>query len=169
MVGAGVARLLGVVAVAGVSISWVHFSSTVYPYTMSQPSSFRHVVLMNTAHVKVDYFSPSLGSAVTDVAVYAVPGSKRPDPDTYLRDENGTHIRAGGSIVIDGKKRSLTAADFSSFGNRWTVEQASFVENGMVWRLSLSYEPKYQKLRPVMVKMVQSFAVRGSTHRRAKR
>lgn len=160
MGGSGLVRGLSAVAFAGVAVNWVPYSSTVYPYTVRQPSSFRHVVYTNTAHQRIDYFSPSLGSATTDVSIFATPGNRLPNPRGYLRDLQGSNVRGSGSLTIEGRSRRLIAADFSSFGTRWTVEQASFVAGGMVWRLSLSYEPKYRRLRPIMVKMLRSFRLR---------
>jgi hypothetical protein len=164
MVGGGIARLLSAVMFAGVTINWVHFSSDVYPFTISQPSSFKHVVLTDTAHIRVDYFSPSLGSAVTDVSVFAVPGSQVPNPRAYLRAGGGRHVHTAGKIKISGRQRTLTAANFNSFGNHWIVEQVSFAQGGLVWRLSASYEPRYATMRPVMVRMLQSFVFRTGAH-----
>jgi hypothetical protein len=165
MGGSVVIRLLGAILFAGFSVHWIPFSSSTYPYTISQPSSFRHYVYINTAHEKIDYFSPSLGSAVTDVAICALPGVTVPNPRTYLQDQRGHHLRTSGKIKIAGRHLRLTAADFSSYGLKWTEEQASFVAGGSVWRLSMSYDPRYRNLRSLMLKMLRSFQLRtGSKH-----
>ena len=73
-------------------------------------------------------------------------------------------MRTTGKIKISGGQRTLTGANFYSFGNHWTVEQVSFAQGGLVWRLSVSYEPRYATMRPVMLKMLQSFVVRTGAH-----
>jgi hypothetical protein len=149
-----------------VTITWVHFSSTVYPYAISQPSSFSHVVYVSAGHRQVDYFSPALGSATTDVNIFTSPGSSLPDPQGYLRDQGGFHVRSDGWLTVDSHRRRLTEADFQSFGNRWTVEQVSFVTRGTVWRLTASYDLKYRSLRSIMLRMVSSFKLRSAAKKR---
>jgi hypothetical protein len=165
MGGSAILRLLLSVLSMGISVHWVPFSSPTFPYTISQPSSFRHYLYTNTAHEKIDYFSPSLGSATTDVAIGSVTGTTVPDPKTYLRNQRGFNLRQSGSVTVAGRSRPLTAADFSSYGLQWTEEQVSFVSNGNIWRLSISYDHRYRNLRPTMLKMVRSFQFRsGQKH-----
>jgi hypothetical protein len=120
------------------------------------------VVYVNAAHRNIDYFSPALGSATTDVNIFTIPGNSLPDPQKYLQNQGGLRVRSSGSIEVDGHRRPLTAADFQSFGNRWTVEQVSFVMRGSIWRLTASYDLKYRSLRPVMLRMLSSFKLRST-------
>lgn len=156
-------RLLSVVLVTHVSITWVPFSSDAYPYTIRQPSSFRYAPLVNVFHQKVDYFTPSLGSATTYVSVLAVPGTTLPNPVTFLRNQAGFRVHRSGAVSIMRRQRVLTCANFSSFGSRWTEEQVSFVASGYVWRLTASYDPKFKSLRPLMLKMLSGFKLRPTS------
>jgi hypothetical protein len=159
-------RIVSLVLLSHVTITWLHFSSGVYPYGISQPSSFSHVVYVNMAHRNIDYFSPALGSATTDVNIFTIPGSSLPDPQKYLQNQGGVHSRSSGWLDVDGHRRRLTAADFESFGNRWTVEQVSFVMRGAIWRLTASYDLKYGSLRPIMLRMLSSFKLRSTAKKR---
>jgi len=58
------------VALAGTKITYEPFVSTLYPYRLLQPSSFRHVVLVDLNGHMVDYFYPALGSSVTNVNIF---------------------------------------------------------------------------------------------------
>ncbi len=160
MGGSALVRVVSLVVLSHVTITWLHFSSGVYPYGISQPSSFSHVVYINVAHRNIDYFSPALGSATTDVNIFTIPGTALPDPQKYLQNQGGLHVRSSGWLAVDGHRRRLTAADFESFGNRWTVEQVCFVSRGAIWRLTASYDLKYKSLRSTMLRMLSSFKLR---------
>ncbi|GAC1443451.1 MAG: hypothetical protein NVSMB52_01870 [Chloroflexota bacterium] len=150
------------VAFTGVAISWGHFDSTLYPYSVSQPSSFRHVVVVSSADQKVDYFFPSLGSTTTNVNIFALRGNDAGDVKKFFRSEEGSHIRRVGWLRIMGRKFPLTRADFKGFSGRWAEEQISFVARGYVWRLTASYDLRFKRMRDVMLRMLRSFKLRQS-------
>src|SRR5947209_2456839 len=112
MGGHGLLRLMGMVLLGHVTITWVQFSSTIYPYTISQPSSFSHIVYPKDPRHKLDYFSPALGSATTDVNIIAIPGDSLPDSRNYLRDQGGFHVRSDGWVTVESRRRRITEADF---------------------------------------------------------
>src|SRR5579859_6446288 len=100
----GTQPFLGALLLAGVSISWTPFRSSVYSYSISQPSSFRHVVLPNTANQKVDYFFPSVGSFPTNVNILATPGTVVQNQVAYLKQMNGRNIHRSAWITIMGRR-----------------------------------------------------------------
>jgi hypothetical protein len=155
-------RVISMVLLGHVTITWLHFSSDVYPYDISQPSSFSHVVYVTAGHRNIDYFSPSLGSATTDVNIFTTPGNSLPNPNAYLRNQGGFNVKSDGWLTVDSHRRRITLADFQSFGNRWSVEQVSFLSRGTIWRLTASYDLKYRSLRPIMLRMLSSFKLRSA-------
>lgn len=154
----------GVVVFAGVSVTWSTFHSTIYPYTISQPSSFKHAVLTLDAG-KVDYFSPSLGSATTNVQVQALPGGSIKSEVSYLRSLDGHHIRRDGYLTVLGHAWPLTCADFDGYTGKWRIEQITFPANGYIWRLTMSYASQNKNLRSTMARMLRSFKLASGTAR----
>jgi hypothetical protein len=148
---------LGVVVLASVSVSWTPFHSSLYPYSISQPSSFKHVVLPNTANQKVDYFFPSIGSFPTNVNIVATPGHAARDEVAYLKGISGHHIRRIGWLKIMGRRLAVMHADFNGLAGKYSVDQIRFGYKDTVWQLTASYETKYRKMRPMMLRMLASF------------
>jgi hypothetical protein len=157
---------VGLVVLAGVSITWTPFHSTLYPYSLSQPSSFKHAVLtLDASSQKVDYFSPPLGSSVTNVTIVATPGDPLQNALDYLKSIDGHHIHRSGWISLAGARRPLIRADFDGYPGKWTVEEVSFAAAGYYWRLSMSYARQFKNLRSTMLRMIQSFKPgSGSAH-----
>lgn len=155
----GVYPFLGAMVLARVSVSWTPFHSSLYPYSISQPSSFRHVVLPNTANQQVDYFFPSKGSFPTNVNVVAAPGHAVRDEVAYLKEINGHNIHRSAWVRIMGHREALMHADFNGLAGRYVVEQVRFADGDTVWQLTASYESKYRKMRPLMLRMLASFHV----------
>jgi hypothetical protein len=148
---------LGTVVLAGVSVSWAPFHSSLYPYSISQPSSFKHVVLPNTANLQVDYFFPSIGSFPTNVNIVAKPGRDMRNEVAYLKGINGHNIFRSGWLKIMGHREALMHADFDGLAGKYSVEQIRFVYKDTVWQLTASYEPKYRKMLSIMLRMLSSF------------
>jgi hypothetical protein len=155
----GAHPFLGAIVVASVSVSWSPFHSSLYPYSISQPSSFRHIVLANTASQQVDFFFPSVGSYTTNVNVVAEPGHAKRDEAAFLKGLNGRHIHVSARLRIMGHRRAVTHADFSSLAGNYSIEQVCFVHKGTVWQLTASYQTPYRKMRPMMLRMLKSFRV----------
>lgn len=155
----GVHPLLGAVVLASVSVSWSPFHSSLYSYSIRQPSSFRHVVLSNTANQHVDYFFPSKGSFPTNVNILASPGRLAGSESAYLKDMNGKNIHRSAWLSIMGRRVPLVYADFSGLAGKYSVEQVRFFYKDTVWQLTASYELKYRKMRTIMLKMIASFQV----------
>jgi hypothetical protein len=144
----------------GISLSWKPFGSSNYPYTISQPASFYYLPIPDTNGRKRDFFFPAVGSFDTYVSIYANPGSKAPNDIDHIRSQGGKNVRRVGKVVIYGHSRDIVQGDFSGLlGNR-TLQQIVFVSHHNVWYLTMSYEPKYQKLRSTMLKMLRTFRVR---------
>lgn len=160
-------NVAGAVVFSGVIVNWTPFHSSVYPYRISQPSSFRHTVYTFPDGEKVDYFSPSVGSASTYVAVGATRGDRMQNEVQYLRSLDGRHVTRHGVLKVAGKRLPLMRADFDGFTGRSRVEQVSFVSHGYVWRLTASYALRFKSLRPVMLRMLQTFKFTRAPARRA--
>ncbi|GAC1445429.1 MAG: hypothetical protein NVSMB52_06510 [Chloroflexota bacterium] len=152
---------MGIIVLSKVIITWMPFVSTVYPYAIMQPSSFQHLLVHGTSDTNVDYFFGAQGSSVTNVNIDAVPGQISQSPRIYLQKKDARHIRKGGTVTILGEKRRLWDADFHGLAGPWTVETTSFAARGWIWKLTISYEKHTQKLRPIMMRMLQSFKIRG--------
>jgi hypothetical protein len=150
---------LGAVVLASVSVSWTPFHSSLYPYSISQPSSFRHVILQNTAKQQVDYFFPSVGSSPTNVNIVATPGRAVRAEVAYLRGINGHHIHRSAWLRIMGHRQALMHADFNGLAGTYSVEQVRFVKKHMVWQITASYQTKYRTMLPLMLRMLASFRV----------
>jgi hypothetical protein len=149
--------LLGAVLLAGVSVSWTRFHSSLYPYHISQPSSFKHVILTNTAHQRVDYFFPSVGSFPTNVNIVATPGRKVRDGGACLKKREGYHVHRVGWLRIMGRLEPLVRSDVDGLAGKYSVEQVCFVRKGTVWQLNASYETRFRAMRTTMLRMLASF------------
>lgn len=157
-------RIPGIVtaAVAAAGITWIQFSSTLYPYTISQPSSFRHVVLRDNGSGRPgDYFYPVLGSTTTNLSVYAYPGRTALNQEDMLRMHGGEHVRRIGWLHLAGMRVPLVHADFRGLTGRWSVDQVSFVARGLVWVITTSCDPRYLSIHPTMMHMMRSFRLRS--------
>lgn len=162
----GMALAVGGIIMLGVSISWSKFDSNVYPYRISQPSSFRHIVETDSVGHRSDFFFPSLGSSTTSVSVWATPGDAAVSPMQNLRDKEGQNVHRSGTITVVGKKMRLFCADFQGLSGAWTEEQVSFIAQGYVWRLTASYDRRYKALRSTMLRMLASFKIRPTERSR---
>ncbi|MGH2441567.1 MAG: hypothetical protein ACRDFX_00170 [Chloroflexota bacterium] len=149
------------VFLGGISISWSPYSSHMYPYTISQPSSFRHEMVIAASGQRVDYFFPALlGSFPTNVNISAVHGDGLVDAAQNLRQRSGRHVHRAGYLRLMGKRRKLTEANFVGLASKWTEDQVTFVARGYTWRLTASYEHRFRRLRPMMLRMLASFRLK---------
>jgi hypothetical protein len=155
----GAHPFLGAIVVASVTVSWAPFHSSLYPYSISQPSSFRHVVLSNTANQQVDYFFPSVGSYTTNVNIVAEPGGAVRNEVDYLKGIDGHHIHRSAWLHIMGHRRGLIYAAFGGLAGKYAVEQLRFSYKDVVWQLTASYQTQFRKMRSLMLRMLKSFRV----------
>lgn len=146
-------------AVLAGAITWSLFHSAINPYTLSQPSSFAHVVLQRDGH-NVDYFFPALGSFVTSVSVSGVHGRRLGDEAAYLRSSGGHHVHRSGWIRVARRLYPLLRADFYGLVGHWQIDMVSFRERGRIWQLTASYDVHYRSMRSVMLRMLNSFRFR---------
>jgi hypothetical protein len=149
--------LLGAVVLASVSVSWTRFHSAVYPYSISQPSSFKHVALTNRANQQVDYFFPSKGSFPTNVNIVATPGHVMGGAGLCLKGSNGARVYRSGWLTIMGQREPLMRVDVDGLAGKYSVEQVCLVMKDTVWRLTASYDTKYRRMRAMMLRMLASF------------
>lgn len=148
----------GLAFLAGTITTWIPFRSDIYPYTIQQPSSYRHIVIVDTAKHKVDYFFPSLGSSVTNVNIYADGTYIR--PRAYLRSIGGSNVHRSGWLRVMGHRYPLTCANFTGIRSRWTIEQIDFRARGRVWHLTASYDHRFRNQRGLMMHMLRTFRAR---------
>ncbi len=148
-------RVSALVAFSGITVNWLPFSSQTYPYTVQQPSSYKHVVIQDISGNPVDYFFPSLGSWITNVNIYCDHGHLNAAAD--LRSVGAKHVHRVARILIDGTRRTLIRGQFNSIAGRWTEEQVVFPDHGKVWHLTASYASQFHSQRPIMIKMLKSF------------
>lgn len=144
----------------GISITWVPFSSKLYPYTISQPSSFRHDVIVTATGHKVDYFFPALtGSFTTNVHISCQPRQAGAVEDAvrYLRGRDATHVHKVGVLTVMGRREGLIRARFTGLTGQWTEEEVTFSSGGYTWRLTASYDTRFRSLRSTMLRMLASF------------
>lgn len=165
MANIGYVAALATIALSGVSFTWHRYTSDVYPYSIEQPSSYRHIVLHDTANRAVDYFFPSVGSFTTNVNIYAFPSSQASNEGAYLRSVGGRNIHPDGGIKVAGKWVPLTVSRFRGIAAHWTIEQATYFNQGMVWRITASYEDRFRHLRPILLRMLRSFKLLLSSRR----
>jgi hypothetical protein len=148
----------GIAVLTGITVTWSPYHSSLYPYSIAEPSSFKHAVLtLDASGQKVDYFSPPVGSAVTNVTVVATAGDAPRSATSYLRSIDGHDIKSVGSLSVAGARRELIRANFDGYPGKWTIEEMSFEANGYYWRISMSYARQFKNLRSVMLKMLRSF------------
>lgn len=160
MVIMGMRGIIGAVLLGGstVSLTWQPFASKLYPYSISQPSSFRHEVITTASGSQVDYFFPAFtGSFPTNVNVSAVRGTDVQDEVRYLQEHNGHHVQRVGFLKFMGRHHAIVRADFDGLTGKWVEEQISFPASGYFWRITASYEPRFRRLRPLMLRMLASF------------
>jgi hypothetical protein len=158
----GASALAGAMLFTNTTVSWDTFHSSLYPYSISQPSSFLHITIALTPDRRVDYFYPSLGSATTNVNVSAVTGHTLISEPSYLRSLDGRNVRRSAWIYIAGQQLPLMCADFQSIMGKYRIEQLAFVAGGMVWRVTASYDLRYQNMRSMMIRMLQSFKLQSA-------
>lgn len=151
--------LLSAVAAGNVRVNYDPFSSAIYPYRVMQPSSFRHVVLPDPLGHNIDYFYPSLGSAVTDVNIYA-DGGPLINMTNLLKQSGAYRVRRSGYLKIGGVRVGLVSGDRRGYPGHWREERAEFVAGGRVWHITMSYLLRYQNMRGAMLHMVRSFRLR---------
>jgi hypothetical protein len=145
----GFLAALALLTTVGSPVTWTRVQSSLYPYTIEQPSSFRHVVLQDATNRRVDYFFPSLGSFTTNLHVSAVHGGA-----SSAETRGGTTSEV---VRLAGHQRPLRRREMHGVAGRWTMEQVTFTGCGLTWSLTLSYAPQYRSLRPTMLRMLTSF------------
>lgn len=156
-----VRAVVALTMLTGVTVRWTLFSSTLYPYSISQPSSFRHEVIISADGQHSDYFFASgLGSFTTNVNISATRGQGVTDEISYFRSHNGTRVHRSGWLRVMGRRLALVRADFHGLTGRWTEEQTRFKAHGMLWQLTVSYDPRFRRFRPTMLRMLSSFKLR---------
>jgi hypothetical protein len=151
-----VARVGAVLAFTGINVTWSPFRSTIYPYTISQPSSYKHMVLKDpTSGIPVDYFFPSLGSQFTNVDIYC--DHARMNPKDALRSLGAKNVHHIARILIDGHRRALIRGEFDGMTGHWTEEQVVYSEHGRVWHLTISYDRRFRSQRGIELRMIRHF------------
>lgn len=143
--------------VAGISVHWIPFHSHIYHFTISQPTTYNHVVLRDVAHRRVDYFFPRLGDSVTNVNVYR--DGKGAKAASYLRSMGAHNVHRDGIIRIMGRKHPLISANFVGMSEHFTVEQVILRDRGQVWHLTISFADRFRSQRKIMLRMLRSFHV----------
>jgi hypothetical protein len=148
-------QIVWLIALSGITVKWLPFHSHVYPYSIRQPSSYRHEVIQDTANQQIDYFFPSLGSSVTNVNIYC----DGTNANTVKRLEaiGGSHVHRSAWLTVMGKHYPVIYADFSSYNQYWTLEQVTIPVQGHVCHLTASYSHKYRNQRAIMMKMLATF------------
>ena len=148
----------------GVKIRWAPFHSTIYPYTISQPSSFTHGILPTPSGQQGDFFFPALGSFTTGLNIVAEPLKTDPPPAdaVYLRSTGGKQVQAASFVTIMKHRSLMYRANYAGLAGHWTEERLSFAANGYYWHITVSYAYKYRSMRSLMIRMVQSFHTGGS-------
>jgi hypothetical protein len=150
---------IGTITFAGIRITWHPFPSTLFPYTISQPSSYRHAVITDALGHKADFFFPDLGSYTTNVNVYAQPSHLVRD-QISLRSLGARHVSRSGWVRIQGKHLQLERGEFHGIAGHWIMEQVTFSSHGWLWHLTASYDYRYRSMRSMMLRMIQSFKAR---------
>lgn len=152
-------RILGVISFVGISTTFSRVDSATYPYSILQPSTFRHVVIPNAGQQNVDLYAPPLGSAPTALTVYAVRDPGEPAIEYFLA-RNGRNVHRSGWVTIAGKRLALERADFRGYRVRYRQEQVTFRAAGYFWRLTVSYDLRFKQYRGIMLRMLRSFRLR---------
>ncbi|GAC1327052.1 MAG: hypothetical protein NVS2B16_01920 [Chloroflexota bacterium] len=152
--------MVGAITFAGVRITYDPFTSTIYPYRVLQPSSFRHIVVLDLTGHGVDYFYPDLGSFVTNVNIYAVTPGQMKNQAQMMHPTGAKHVHISGYLRVDKKRVPIFSSDHRAFPGHWREETAQFSSGGMIWHVTISYLLRYRNLRPVMMRMIRSFHIR---------
>jgi hypothetical protein len=152
---------LGAVVLTGISVKWSPFSSTAYPYTISQPSTFKHQTVETAAGQQIDYFFASgLGSFTTNVNISATRGDRVSEDLRVFRSESAGKTKQVGWVRVMGHNLPVTRATFHGLAGTWVEELVSFTSGGYTWSLTASYEPRFSHLRPLMLRMLGTFKLR---------
>jgi hypothetical protein len=153
--------VVGVVALVGVSTNTAWVTSSIYPYSIKAPTTFRHVVLPTVTGQNEDLYAPPIGSAATSVTVYADRSGSGEGAIEYFVSHHGQHVHQSGTVSIMGKRIAVECADFNSYGTRYRQEEVTFSAGGYFWRLTASYELRYSgRYRVPMLRMLGSFRLR---------
>ncbi|HZS93516.1 MAG TPA: hypothetical protein VFA78_01865 [Chloroflexota bacterium] len=153
------AGLLTTASLTGIHVSWVHFASNLYPYSVSQPSSFKHVVLQDAADHRIDYFYPALGSFTTNVNIWGQRDGTLQDEAREIEALGGRHVRRIGTLEVMGRHRQVIRGDFRGISGRWSIEQVDFRSKGWSWHLTASFDPRYKKMLPTLLHILRSFRI----------
>lgn len=151
---------LGAVALLSVSsarVTWTRVSSTFYPYSASMPSSYKYIDLPDTTGRRVDYFFPGLGSFTTNANIYADSDHTVFNERDYLRSLGAYNVHQSGTLKVMGHKLALICGDFRNIIGRWRLEQTTFTAGNLVWHLTASYDPRFRKARPTLLRILSSF------------
>lgn len=152
---------LAALTLTTVGIGWHSFNSNLYPYRISQPSSFDHIVLTDSTSRRIDYFFPRLlGSFTTNFNVVSDSGTTSTNNTTYLRGEGGHTIQRIGWVNLAHHRLALVKAHFKGLAGSWIIERVSFASRGRTWHLTSSYDVRYQNLRATLFRMMKSFRLR---------
>jgi hypothetical protein len=146
------------------TVTWKRVSSNIYPYSIYQPSSFRHLVVRETSNLLADYYYPSLGSSITNLNVKATKGTLPKNPESN-QSLTGRPAKRSGWVNIAGHRCPLMRTDFKGLIGQWTVERVTFGSHGLVWYVSASYDHRYRNLRPQLLRMMRSFRLLGQSRR----
>jgi len=153
------AGIIGAASLTGIHIAWTHFSSDLYPYSVMQPSSFKHIVLEDAAQHKIDYFYPALGSFTTNVNIWGERTDPPPDGKREIKALGGRDVRKVGMLKVMGEGRPLVRGNFRGIGGRWIIEQVDFRSKGWTWHLTASFDPKYKRYLGTMLHILRTFKV----------
>lgn len=148
---------MGAIVLVGISIKWSTFNSTLYPYSISQPSTFSHQVGTLGGLPADIFFANGLGSYTTNVNITAQRGnSVAQDLAVFRRQSDGT-AKSVGWLRVMGHNLQLIRSKSDGLVGPWVEERVTFSAGGYTWRLTASYEPRYKRLRPTMLRMLASF------------
>jgi hypothetical protein len=152
---------LGAVVLIGITVKWSPFSSTIYPYTISQPSTFKHQPATTPSGQQFDYFfADGLGSFTTNVNITAQRGNKVAHELAVFRSEGASKPKQDGWLRVMGHNLRLNHFVTHGLAGTWIEERVTFVAGGYTWVLTASYDPRYKNLLPTMLRMLGSFKLR---------
>jgi len=148
---------LGAVVLVGVAVKWGTFTSTIYPYTISQPSTFTHQP-GTLRGLPADFFFPyGLGSFTTNVNVTAERGNHVAHDLGVFERDGGKKVKHVGWLRVMGHNLRLNRTNHHGLAGTWVEEQVTFSAGGYTWQLTASYDPRYKSLLPTMIRMLGSF------------
>lgn len=151
---------LGAVVLIGITVKWSPFTSTIYPYTISQPSTFTHQVSDARGQPTDYFFASGLGSFTTNVNISAERGNHVAHNLAVFRSDSGKKARQSGWLHVMGHNLRLIRSTYHTLAGTWVEEQVTFAAGGYTWLLTASYEPRFKSLRPTMIRMLSSFKLR---------